>query len=340
MSIDDVKMTNTESIGATINQADMNIRIISALHVASYILIIIGLIVGIIYMIKSRKRTTHKIILGIAIILVPIIINVVLGIVKSNIILSSTKTLNQTQNLSTNTVVTNVANNSSKLWISNYKKFSNQKTTYNLNLFGNKQTIGITVPIDINKLNEYTATYIYYPYGSVETVKTSNLKDINNIAVSTVYVRDSNNSLLFMIELNGQGLTFRECIEQGKFIIRAQGDLLEGSMNISASQLGINIQNENFDDQSNILDTIINTCGGPTYIVSDKSIEELNKEKVPSIHYKLVYQYDKYVVAFYVQEDIDDNIRNCEIRYVYYYPIESFNNNILTDNNYYNCRLR
>ena len=64
-----------------------------------------------------------------------------------------------------------------------------------------------------------------------------------------MYVRDANDSLLFIIELNGQGLTFKECIEQGKFIIHAQGDMLQGSMNISASQLGINVQNENFDDQ-------------------------------------------------------------------------------------------
>lgn len=340
MSINDIKLPDMETAGAVISQGEMNLRLISIIHVTSYLLIIIGLIVGIIYMIKSRKRTINKVIIGVAIILVPVIINVVLGIVKTNIVINETRASNQIGNISDVSVQNNVTNNNFKLWINNFKGLASQKTTFNLYLFGNKQTTGLTTPIDINKLNGYTATYVYYPYGAFEKVEISNLNDINNIAVSSVYVSDANDSLLFIIELNGQGLTFKECIEQGKFIIRAQGDMLQGSMNISASQLGINVQNENFDDQSNILDAIINNCGAPTYIVSDKSIEEVNKEKAPSIHYKLVYQYDEYVVAFYVQEDIIENTRNCEIRYIYYYPIESFNNNILTDNNYYSCRLK
>lgn len=153
-------------------------------------------------------------------------------------------------------------------------------------------------------------------------------------------MRDKDNSLLVIIELNSEGLTFRECIEQGKFIIHAQGDLLQGNMNISASQLGLNVQNENFDDQSNILNAIANNCGAPTYIVSNKSLEEVNKEATPNINYKLVYQYSKYVVAIYVQENMIDNTKKCKIEYVYYYPIERFDNNVLTDNNYYSFRIK
>ncbi len=251
------------------------------------------------------------------------------------------KDLNHSNNISNTPVVNNINNNDTlEFWIANYKKFQSQKATYNLSLFGNKQMAGIIPPIDINKLNEYMATYVYYPYGSTEKVKTSNLNDINNIAVSTVNVHDKDNSLLFIIELYGQGLTFKECINQGKFAIHAQGDLLQGSINMSASQLGLNIQNENFDNQSNILDAIINNCGAPTYIVSNKSLEKAKKENVPSINYKLVYQYSTYVVSLYVQEDIIDNTKTCEINYVYYYPIESFNDNVLTDNNYYSFKIK
>ncbi len=291
MSINDIKALKTSTAETIISQGDMSLRIISFIHTASYLLMIIGLIVSIIYMIKSRKKIINKIIIGVVIILVPIIINIVLGLVKANMLLNDKKTFNQSNSISNTASINDVNNNTNLgLWINNYKELQIQKSTYNLNLFGNKQTTGIATPIDISKLNEYTATYVYYPYNSTETFKTSNLNDINNIAVSTVYVRDKDNSLLFIIELNSEGLTFRECIEQGKFIIHAQGDLLQGSMNISASQLGLNVQDENFDDQSNILDAIANNCGAPTYIVSNKSLEEVNKEATPSIHYKLVYQ--------------------------------------------------
>lgn len=327
---------------AIISQGEIILRIISIMHIASYLLIIIGLIVSIVYMIKSKKRTINKFLISIVIILVLVIINIVLGLLKTNMLLNDNQNLNFSNNISNNNLV--MDNNANKdnlgLWINNYKQLQSQQATFNLNLFGNKQTTGIATPIDINKLNAYTATYVYYPYESTEKVKISNLNDINNIAVSTVYVHDKNNSLLFIIELNGQGLTFKECIEQGKFIIHTQGNLLQGSMNISASQLGLDIQNEDFEDQSNILDAITNNCGTPTYIVADKSLEELKKETMPSIHYKLVYQYSKYVVALYVQENIVDNEKKCEIRYIYYYPIEKFNNNVLTDNNSYSFRIK
>lgn len=335
MSVNDIKPLNTVTAG-TISQENMNLRILSFIHTASYLLIIIALIVSIIYMIKSRKKIINKIIIGVVIILVPIIINIVLGLVKTNMLLNTEKTFNQSNTTATN----NVKNNTLVLWINNYKKLQVRKSTYNLNLFGNKQTTGITTPIDINKLNEYTATYVYYPYNSTQKVKTSSLNDINNIAVSTVYVRDKDNSLLFIIDLNGEGLTFKECIEQGKFIIRAQGDLFKGSMNISASQLGLNIQNENFDDQSNILDAITNNWGAPTYIISDKSLEEVQKESIPSIQYKLIYQYSKYVVELYVQEYMKGDTKNCEIKYIVYCPIERFDNYILTDNNDYSVRIK
>ena len=74
MSINDIKPPNmgiTGTVGTiettgvantAISQVDMNLRVISAFQVASYLFIVIGLIVGISYMIKSKKKAIHKII--------------------------------------------------------------------------------------------------------------------------------------------------------------------------------------------------------------------------------------------------------------------------------------
>lgn len=240
-----------------------------------------------------------------------------------------------------NSNVSNTNKENSKLWINNYKNLPIQKSTCMLRLFGNEQTIGLTTPIDLRKLNEFVATYKYYPYNSINTVETSNLNNINDNAVSTIYARDEYNSLLFEIELYGDGLSFRECIEQGKFLIRAQGDLTKGRMNISASQLGINIQNEDEGDASKILDAIIDSLGAPTYIVAHGDLEQLTSTNEFDISYKLIYKYDKYAIAFYIEEEIqDNNKRTCEITHVYYYPIEFFNNLDITDNNYFKYRLK
>lgn len=352
MPINDIKPPITGTTGSTqaaqnvINQGDMSLRILGYLHVLSYLLIIIGFIVGIIYIIKSRKKTIHKIIIGIAIIIVPIIINIVLLLSKTNINVKNS--LKQSNNSSTNNVAINtISNNNTSndnlgLWISKYKTLQNKKGTYIFNLFGNNQTKGITVPIDINKLNSYAARYTYYSQNSTGALETTNLSQINNIAVSSVSAFDKNDNLLFIIELSGQGMSFKQCIEQGKFAIHAQGNMKQGRMSISPNQIGFNIQNENPNEQSNVLDTLINYYGAPTYIVSEKVLEELSKTEYKSIKYKLIYQFEKYVVMFYIQEDVDisDNTKNCEIRNIYYYPIQGFNNTTLTDNNVYKYRLK
>lgn len=348
MSINDIKPPTTVATETAISQGDMSLKIISYLHVLSYLLIIIGLIVGIIYIVKSRKKTVQKIIIGIVIILIPIILNVVLGLSKTNINInkslnpSNSKTNNANTNASINTNNTSTSNNNLGLWINKYKSLQDKKATYLFNLFGNNQTKGITVPIDINKLNSYAASYTYYPLNSTGGLETTNLSQINNIAVSSVSAFDKNDYLLFIIELSGQGASFKQCIEQGKYTIHTQGNIKQGRMSISPNQFGLNIQNENPNDQSNVLDALINYYGTPTYIMSKKALDELNNDTYISINYKLIYQFEKYVVMFYVEENIDksDNTKNCEIEYIYYYPIESFNNNILTDYNAYNYRLK
>lgn len=88
MSINDIKAINTVTAETIISRGDMSLRIISFIHAASYLLIIIGLTVSIIYMIKSRKKILNKIIIGVVIILVPIIINIVLGLVKAKMLVN------------------------------------------------------------------------------------------------------------------------------------------------------------------------------------------------------------------------------------------------------------
>lgn len=52
------------------------------------LLIIVGLIVGIIYMIKSKKTKGKRILIGAIIIVVPFILNWILNIVKFNMLLN------------------------------------------------------------------------------------------------------------------------------------------------------------------------------------------------------------------------------------------------------------
>ena len=54
----------------------------------SSLLIIIGLIVGIIYMIKSKKTKGKRILIGSIIIVVPFILSWILNIVKMNMLLN------------------------------------------------------------------------------------------------------------------------------------------------------------------------------------------------------------------------------------------------------------
>ncbi len=71
-------------VGTEVPTVPISLQIISILKVASYILIPIGLIIGIIYIIKSKKRILTKNIIGVVIILVPIVICMVLQVISVN----------------------------------------------------------------------------------------------------------------------------------------------------------------------------------------------------------------------------------------------------------------
>lgn len=76
---------NTSSI---VNESMMGVRIIGLVQAFCSLLIIVGLIVGIIYMIKSKKTKGKRILIGAVIIVVPFILNWILGIVKINMLLN------------------------------------------------------------------------------------------------------------------------------------------------------------------------------------------------------------------------------------------------------------
>ena len=96
MSIDSIKAPASVMQGAQItsdatlivNQSAMGVRIIGLLQGFSSLLIIICLIVGIIYMIKSKKTKGKRILIGSIIIVVPFIISWILNIVKMNMLLN------------------------------------------------------------------------------------------------------------------------------------------------------------------------------------------------------------------------------------------------------------
>ncbi len=93
MSVNDIRLTSstmqgTQYVGSSEPIARTGTQVISLFQSLSAILIIIGLIVGIIYMIKSKKDTGKKILIGCLIIAVPIIVYIILTIVKTNMLLS------------------------------------------------------------------------------------------------------------------------------------------------------------------------------------------------------------------------------------------------------------
>ena len=82
---------STESIAnaSTIaNETVMKLRVIGLMQSFCSLLILIGLIVGIMYIMKSKKTKVKRIFIGSIIILVPFIFNWILNIVKFNMLLN------------------------------------------------------------------------------------------------------------------------------------------------------------------------------------------------------------------------------------------------------------
>ena len=107
MSIDDIRpgdlglltgtMQSTQTIQSTqvpsdvtpiVNQSAMGVKIIGLMQGFSSLLIIISLIVGIIFMVKSKRTKGKRILIGSIIIVVPFILNWIISIVKMNILLN------------------------------------------------------------------------------------------------------------------------------------------------------------------------------------------------------------------------------------------------------------
>lgn len=350
MSINDIQSSTTTMQSAIntgeISKSMMSVRILGILQVVSSLLIIVGLVVGILYIIKTKKTIAKKIIIGLIIIIIPIILNLIVTIIKFNIVLNEENIQSNEINSSTN--ISNSTNNTTKsdkivdsmLWISNYKNMPAQKTKCTLNLFGSEHTKGLVTPIELEQLNEFVATYKYSPYKSSDSIKISNLSSINDDAVSSFFAVDKYDYFLFEMELYGEGLSFKECIEQGKFLIKTQGNIIE-DFNIPANQIGLNIPHGDKNNASNTLDAIIDNLGSPTYIVANEDLGQITLDDNFDIEYKLIYEYNEYAIAFYVEEELEENDeKSCAIKYMYYYPIEFFKQTDVTELNHYKYKLK
>ena len=94
MSINSIKppssvMQSTQTMNDTsaiVSKSMMNARIIGLMQGFCSLLMIVGLIVGIIYMIKSKKTKWKKFLIGAIIIVVPFILNLILNMVKFNML--------------------------------------------------------------------------------------------------------------------------------------------------------------------------------------------------------------------------------------------------------------
>lgn len=76
-----------DNTNAIANESMMSVKIIGVMQSFCSLLIIIGLIVGIIYMIKSKKTKGKRILIGVIIIIVPIVLNWILNIVRFTVLL-------------------------------------------------------------------------------------------------------------------------------------------------------------------------------------------------------------------------------------------------------------
>jgi hypothetical protein len=74
--------------GVIANEGMMGIKIIGLMQSFCSLLIIVGLIVGIIYMIKSKKTKEKRILVGAIIIIVPFILKWILNIIRFNMLLN------------------------------------------------------------------------------------------------------------------------------------------------------------------------------------------------------------------------------------------------------------
>ena len=84
-----ISISPANPVGNTVAPvASTSNAIIGILSVLSSFLIIAGFVIGIIYIIKSKKSKGKRILIGIVIIVVPFIINFILNIVKYRMILS------------------------------------------------------------------------------------------------------------------------------------------------------------------------------------------------------------------------------------------------------------
>ena len=84
-------MQSTQAINnmnTTVNRSLLGIRIIGLLQGVCSILCIIGLIVGIIYIVKSKKTFKKKLIIGLVIIIVPFILTGILYLIKFNMLVN------------------------------------------------------------------------------------------------------------------------------------------------------------------------------------------------------------------------------------------------------------
>lgn len=93
MPVDSIKsqasvMQSTQSIADTSAIVSKSIMGVKIIELFCSLLIIVGLIVGIMYMIKSKKTKGKRIFIGAIFIVVPFILNWILNIVKFNMLLN------------------------------------------------------------------------------------------------------------------------------------------------------------------------------------------------------------------------------------------------------------
>lgn len=214
-----------------------------------------------------------------------------------------------------------------EFWVSNYKKWGEQKETFTLTLFDGK----FTAPIDLKSADNFVKKYGYAVNGqgtkNTNTIQTIlNSEDEISIMGTTIWMYygelNENNSYKDSIRVkvenyNKEDIVLKEAINNNWWYISEDIEDAENS-------LGIDITDTTYDEESDarpLLNKIIENLGGPSHIyILEKTLDN----SYQNLNYWLVYEYNEFVLVVEVTEAYVGESYLCGIGSINYFTKECF----------------
>lgn len=231
-----------------------------------------------------------------------------------------------------------------EFWVSDYKKWGEQKETFTLTLFDGK----CTAPINLKTLDSLIKRYDYnVQWDGVNVVDTKRYTNtINDIIASQEMIGSATTIWMYYGELNeftnyGYKDSLKVDINNYNFdydqtdgyislkdAINKNWWCILNSTSDAANSLGIDIEDATYDEDTNaipLLKEAVEILGGPKHIyIFDKTLEDNYKE----MRYWLSYEYDEFIVTIEVEEARVGDYYQCGIKSVNYFTKETFEKEI------------